>query len=106
MGYHMNDALFYQENLRAFVDEFTSVRASIQDALGSGDLDVASRIAHSLKSAAATIGAMELSAVSARLEQSLSEGQDATPTLSDCDEHLQRRVRRITPALDRLPAVH
>lgn len=106
MGYHMNDALFYQENLHAFVEEFANAMDTVRNALRVGDRDSAARMAHSLKSAAATIGAMEVATLSAQLEQDLVAGRDGEPAAAECEQRLQRLAQGITPVMSRLPAGH
>jgi two-component system sensor histidine kinase/response regulator len=52
-----------------FCQQFQDSASSLQQALEAGDFEAARRLAHTAKGAAGTIGADELSAVSARLEE-------------------------------------
>jgi HPt (histidine-containing phosphotransfer) domain-containing protein len=57
-----------------FCQQFQDSASSLQLALETGDLEAARRLAHTVKGAAGTIGADELSAVSARLEELFNQG--------------------------------
>ena len=65
---HLNRPALYRQILSGFNDEFGSTADDIQQALSRGDFALARRLAHSMKSAAATIGAMELSGCARHLE--------------------------------------
>jgi signal transduction histidine kinase/CheY-like chemotaxis protein/HPt (histidine-containing phosphotransfer) domain-containing protein len=66
---------------RQLLEEFSSIHGAdyekIADALDARNLDLANRLAHTLKSSAALIGAQKLSAAARDLEQALTEGEHA-----------------------------
>ncbi len=59
--------------LRMFVESQSGAADAIRQALAAGDMKAAERLAHTLKSNAGTLGAMELSAAAARVEEILRE---------------------------------
>ncbi|MDR1854354.1 MAG: response regulator [Azoarcus sp.] len=67
--------------------------------LAAGDLKGARRVAHTLKSAAATLGAMRLSRAAAAVEAALAD--DATPVSAD-DEALRVMADELASALEEL----
>jgi two-component system sensor histidine kinase/response regulator len=76
---HLNRPALYRQILSGFNHEFGSTADDIQQALAVGDFALARRLAHSMKSAAATIGALELSACARQLEDCYAQGTaDAT----------------------------
>ena len=68
MKYCMNDIEFYTEMLNDFVTGMSDRKESLERSLANDDTDNYRIAAHSLKSAAKTIGACELSTLSAKLE--------------------------------------
>jgi len=58
----------------SFVREYASAPRILRDALGSGDHARLQSLAHNLKSSAAYVGAFDLAAAAARLEQELRAG--------------------------------
>lgn len=65
----------YLRLLGNFGQEFAHSGAAIRAALAEADWPLARRLAHSLKSGAATIGAMELSAVARQAEEAFADQQ-------------------------------
>jgi len=59
--------------LRMFVESQSGAADSIRQALAAGDRKTAERLAHTLKSNAATLGGIELSVAAARVEDILRE---------------------------------
>lgn len=59
---------FIAEMVEAFLEEGAQFLTNLNDALGGQDLDRFRRAAHSLKSNAATFGAMQLSKMAGELE--------------------------------------
>jgi CheY-like chemotaxis protein len=77
----------YETLLRKFAEQQASTVDAIEAALASGDAGTAERAAHSLKGAAATLGAMSLSEAAARAETAIKTGGDkreAVRTLATC----------------------
>lgn len=69
-------SIFIAEVAQLFLEETRKSLAELQRAAEAGDRDRAARIAHSLKSSAATLGLMRLSAACEELEL---ESKGATP---------------------------
>ncbi len=65
--------------LEIFLQESPQLVDSVAQGLARNDLDEALRAAHSLKSSAGSVGAMRLSAASARVEGALRSGQLDAP---------------------------
>ncbi len=72
---HMHRPALYLQILSGFQREFGSTADDIGVALAAADFALARRLAHSMKSAAATIGAMELSQCAKTLEDSYEQAQ-------------------------------
>jgi HPt (histidine-containing phosphotransfer) domain-containing protein len=73
---------------------------AIQAALSSGDAATAERAAHSLKGAAATLGAVPLSEAAARTEAAIKTGgdeRDAVRTLAACLDQVLGDLRAALP---------
>jgi len=66
---------FVGEMIDAFLEESARFLADMKDALSDRDVDRFRRAAHSLKSNAATLGAMRLSALAKGLEDMARENQ-------------------------------
>ncbi len=62
-----------REAIRIFLDQAPGQIRRIEDALAAGDTEAACRVAHSMKSSAASIGGGELSAAARELEEELTE---------------------------------
>ena len=83
----------YESLLRKFAEQQAGAGAAIRAALANGDAATAERTAHSLKGAAATLGANALSEAAVRAEAAVKSGQ------SDGES-----VRALCLALDRVLA--
>jgi CheY-like chemotaxis protein len=70
---HLRRPALYRQILNGFNQEFGATADDIAEALSQGDFIGARRLAHSLKSAAATIGALELSHCAKQLEERYAE---------------------------------
>jgi two-component system sensor histidine kinase/response regulator len=68
------NVLAYRRLHGLFCQQFQDSALSLRQALEAGDFEAARRLAHTAKGAAGTIGADELSAVSARLEELFNQG--------------------------------
>lgn len=86
----------YLSVLRQFARGQAQSNAQIEQALASGDLALAQRLAHTVKGVAANIGATQVPPLAEALEQGLRDGLP----LSD----LQARAAALAPALDALLA--
>lgn len=78
---HMGRIGFYRKTLLGFEQAFGACSDEIALALIDNDIDTARRRAHSIKSAAATIGADALSQCARALEDALANGLDPQPAL-------------------------
>ncbi len=67
------DAELHQRLLREFAKNMDGIERTLSEALAKGDSHTARRIAHTLKSNAATVGAARLSAAAATVEHSLEK---------------------------------
>lgn len=63
------DASLFQELLALYVDDSTQQLERLGEALSRNDLKVAERIAHTLKSSSANLGAMTMSRLCLQMEQ-------------------------------------
>jgi len=97
---HMGKDAFYLRILRIFRRDFGDADSRMRELVACGELDDARRLAHSLKSGAATIGAMALSGHARELELAFAEGR-ALPALV---ESFAESARHIAMSLDALPA--
>jgi PAS domain S-box-containing protein len=81
------DAALLRLILRAFQEEFTDWSDAFDTARASGDARGALRMTHTLKGAAANVGAIRVQASAAALERALTEGSDTgavTALARDC----------------------
>ncbi|HRP67351.1 MAG TPA: response regulator [Thauera sp.] len=76
---HMGRPGLYRRILNGFREQFAHASADLSRALAQGEVAAARRLAHSLKSAAATIGATALSVLARRAESALQAGQRPEP---------------------------
>jgi CheY-like chemotaxis protein len=95
MHNHMNREVFYARILRIFRRDFADAGSRMRELAGQGELVEARRLAHSVKSGAATIGAMALADHARDLETALAEGK-APPALV---ENFSRAAGRVIEAL-------
>jgi two-component system, sensor histidine kinase and response regulator len=72
----------YETLLRKFADQQAGTAAVIEAALAGGDAATAERAAHSLKGAAATLGASALSETAARAEIAIKDGNGVDEAVS------------------------
>jgi two-component system, sensor histidine kinase and response regulator len=97
---HMGKEAFYLRILRIFQRDFSDAGSRMRELAKQGELGEARRLAHSVKSGAATIGAMALSGHARELEQALTEGQVVPALVGKFAESAQRIAR----SLEALPA--
>jgi two-component system sensor histidine kinase/response regulator len=77
---HMNRPDFYLKSLHAFRQDFAGSSERLSVALAAGERDEARRLAHSLKSVAASLGATSLSEAARQLEQALADDSSDSAT--------------------------
>lgn len=99
LAHHMGRPGFYRRTLANFARTFANVTAEIAAALQRGDAASGRRLAHSLKSAAATIGAAALSQVARAVEDALATEPGVTPDLAPLGEALAPVMRDLAPIL-------
>ncbi len=95
--FHVGDADLYHMILSGFPAEFSHTMESIVAAVAEHDYPRARRLAHSLKSAAATIGAGELSASAKALEGYYADGQHDPSAFEACSAVFQRILSALAP---------
>ncbi len=97
---HMRRPALYRQILDGFQREFGGTADDIIRALAQADFVLARRLAHSMKSAAATIGALELSQCARQLEEAYAQNQRADAALPP----FVAALRRVLASLAGLPA--
>ena len=95
---HLNRPALYRQILCGFNQEFGTTADDIERAMATGDFTLARRLAHSMKSAAATIGAMELSHCARQLEDSYAQGVAAPAEFAVFVTALRRVVSSVADA--------
>lgn len=90
---------FIGELIDAFLDDAPSLIAQMRAGLATGDAETFRRAAHSMKSNAATFGAMELAALAKELE---SLGREQNLTIGDRLERLESEFQLAAQALEEL----
>jgi len=94
----------YEGLLARFADSQAPVVAEIRAALASGDAATAKRLAHSLKGAAANLGAGVLAESAAKAEAAIGSDQPAPPALEALARSLSETIAAIRSALPMEPA--
>lgn len=94
---HMGRSYFYRRTLTEFEQAFGACSDEIALALIDNDIDTARRRAHSIKSAAATIGADALSQRARTLEEALAKGLDPQAALAAFVPALAAVVTALAP---------
>lgn len=89
----------YETLLRRFAQQQAHSVEDIRGLLSSRDLATAERMAHSLKGAASTLGAMAVSEGAAKAEVAIRNGKDVDAILISLSEDLSGSVRAIQAAL-------
>ncbi|RIX47611.1 MAG: response regulator [Rhodocyclales bacterium GT-UBC] len=101
LGIHLQRPELYLKSLHAFRHDFANIADRIRQELGPHPLE-ARRLAHSLKSVAASLGAVQLSELARQLEQSLADaGIDHAAQLTRLADEWQR----VSDGLAALPPV-
>ncbi|MDO5483902.1 MAG: Hpt domain-containing protein [Desulfovibrionaceae bacterium] len=81
----LNKRDLYIRLLKKFMETEQDSTARITSALQSGDIEAASRMAHTVKGTAANLGAKALAAAALELEMALKGGADTTLPLKHFD---------------------
>jgi signal transduction histidine kinase/DNA-binding response OmpR family regulator/HPt (histidine-containing phosphotransfer) domain-containing protein len=89
----------YESLLVRFADSQSSVVVDIRAALAANDSPTAQRLAHSLKGAAANLGATSLAECAAKAEAAISSNQSVPSALEDLAHSLDTTVAAIRTAL-------
>ena len=89
----------YETLLRKFAEQQASAGYAIEGALAAGDVATAERAAHSLKGAAATLGAISLSESAAKAETAIKKGYSIHEAVSFLSLSLDRVVADLRTAL-------
>jgi HPt (histidine-containing phosphotransfer) domain-containing protein len=93
-----NDWKLYLKLLFNFHNRHRNIKEEIRTELEDGSLDVARRLAHTIKGVAGTVGANRLSEIASRLESAIkNEDSDRIPDLL---ENFNKEVARVMAALD------
>ncbi|MDR1515865.1 MAG: Hpt domain-containing protein [Synergistaceae bacterium] len=92
------DETLYRDLLSNFVSDHALDWSLIGDAAGRGDIAVARRIAHTLKSVAALIGARRLHNIAWTIEEKFTEG-DGSPTADEM-LYLDAEMRAVLAEID------
>jgi two-component system sensor histidine kinase/response regulator len=93
-----DDSEIYAAVAEAFLSDTPLLLASLNQAVGNNDAIVATRMAHSMKSSALTVGAMRLGAVAAALEALLMKGV-AMPSSRALVQRVEYEVPKALEAL-------
>jgi two-component system, sensor histidine kinase and response regulator len=94
----------YQTLLRRFAEQQAGTTAAIEAALAAGDPATAERAAHSLKGAAATLGANALSEAAAQAESAIKTGADIEAPIRSLALALEALLAALGTALPQEPA--
>ena len=96
----------YESLLQRFADSQSHALDEIRAALAGKDYTKAERLAHSLKGAAANLGASALAEVAATAEAAIGSNQSITPALESLSRSLDKTIAAIRTALpaDSAPA--
>ena len=92
----------YEMLLRKFAE--SAAVEEIRDALAKGDMATAARAAHSLKGAAANLGATAVAEAAAKVEKEIQTGETTPPALDGMAASLRTTVQAIQSAFPNEPA--
>lgn len=99
----MENKNLYRKLLQRFESEYNDYDEQIKRAVASGDVEEATRMAHTLKGLAGNLGADSLAEASRLLEKALREGTmppDLNPTLDQLSVELGRAIEALRSGLD------
>ncbi|NHC06271.1 ATP-binding protein [Azonexus fungiphilus] len=104
LALHLNRPAFYLKSLHAFRRDFAGSCQAIATALARGETAEARRLAHSLKSVGAALGAGPLAEQACRLEQLLAAPDSDREALATAQHALERCLNELLASLAGLPA--
>lgn len=99
----MGDAALFARVLARFRKEYRNTTAVIRGAIEAGNVQLAQRLAHTLKGAAGMIEALPLQAQAQALEQALRQGADPALPLARLERALDEVMRELD-ALEGAPS--
>jgi CheY-like chemotaxis protein len=85
--------------LKSFSEQQESADKAIRVALAAGDLDLAKRVAHTVKGVAANLGIEDLQKIASELEQAIIDGQHSSTLVDSFATELAKAVENIKTAL-------
>jgi two-component system sensor histidine kinase/response regulator len=94
----MGDAALFARVLVRFRKEYRHAADAIRGALAAGDVELAQRLAHTLKGAAGMIEAVPLREEALALEQTLRQGGNPVPPMTRLERALERVLRELAAA--------
>ncbi|MBF0274224.1 MAG: response regulator [Nitrospinae bacterium] len=97
---NMNNKELYLRIMRMFQTEFGDAASRLNVLIESGDIKEAHRVVHTIKSASASIGALELSKIGQEVEYLLADSKIELPLI----ERLKKELERILVSLQNLPS--
>jgi signal transduction histidine kinase/DNA-binding response OmpR family regulator/HPt (histidine-containing phosphotransfer) domain-containing protein len=89
----------YESLLRKFAQPSQNPIEEIRKALAVGDHSTAARAAHSIKGAAANLGAGAVADAAAKVEEAINDGKDAAPLIGELARSLNAVVGAVRSAL-------
>lgn len=100
----MGDAALFARVLVRFRKEYAHAAEAIRGAIAAGDVQLAQRLAHTLKGAAGMIEAVPLRTQALALEQALRQDGDPAPHLARLERALEQVLRELAAAESVPPA--
>lgn len=94
----MGDSALFARVLVRFRKEYRHAAGAIRDALSRSDVQLAQRLAHTMKGAAGMIEAVPLRQAAQALEHTLRQGGDPVPQLARLERALERVLRELDVA--------
>jgi len=90
-----NESL-YRKLLGKFLDQQAHTATRVEEALDQGDMELAHRLAHTLKGVASSLGLREAERVAAEMDAAFKAGQDVRPMLPVLAACLEETVAVVT----------
>jgi signal transduction histidine kinase/HPt (histidine-containing phosphotransfer) domain-containing protein len=105
LALHLNRPDLYEKSLRGFSHDFADSATRIRAALTRGDRIEARRLAHSIKSVTASLGALQISEAARTLEHALAS-ETLTPGSEALIHALEQEIQMVVDGLARLPQIN
>lgn len=99
LRYTANNANLYRKVLGKFADQQAHAAEEISQALQAGDMELAQRLAHTLKGLAGSMGLPQLMETATALDSAFKTGQDGTPFLPRLEADLREALRAVAAYL-------